>query len=162
MTIMGWVRAGYGTTLLVLPGPVFGLVARRRIDVQERTVVRVLGMREVGQALVCAPRPSAAVLSLSAGVDAVHALTMLALVVRSPTWRRTALTSGVAASTFAALALRDVRGLPRPAADAPRSIATVAPHLLDRLLDLRDRYALRVLDLTHAPAAVRTSHGGGR
>jgi NO-binding membrane sensor protein with MHYT domain len=122
-------------------------------------VVRVLGLREAAQSLVSAPRPTAAVLRVGAGLDTLHAVTMLALATRSITWRRPALGSAVVAATFAVQALGDAQRLPPTTGASLRPIAGTAAGLLD----LRDRCALTVLHA--APPVVdgaRTHRGGVR
>lgn len=146
MRAVGWARVGYGATLLVWPEIATWIIAPGDAGHGYDPVIRVLGVREAGQALVCAPRPTADVLRLSGGVDLVHAATMLALAARSTTWRRPALASMTVAAGFAALALSaaatssDTDGTPlRPTTDG-------RARPLDRLLDLRDRWAGAVVD----------------
>jgi len=100
---------------------------------------------------------------VGAGLDTLHAVTMLALATRSSTWRRPALGSAVVAATFAVQALGDAQRLPPTTGASLRPIAGTAAGLLDRLLDLRDRCALTVLHA--APPVVdgvRTHRGGVR
>ncbi len=104
LTAGGWIRTGYGLALIAWPGTIVEFVAGRRATATERALVRVLGLRETGQALVYAARPTPAVLSLGAGVDELHAATMLFLAARSASWRRPALVSAAVATTFAATA----------------------------------------------------------
>lgn len=162
MRARGWVRTCYGATLLVWPGAATGLGARGHVGLAERTVVRVLGVREAGQALVCAPRPTAAVLTLGAGVDVLHAVTMLALATRSATWRRPALASMTVAAGFAAIALSDAGSSPR-ATGAPLRLTTDAhAPLLDHLLDLRDRCASTLIHPAEARRGLLDLLGGIR
>jgi hypothetical protein len=53
-------------------------------------VIRVLGARQLGQALVTLVRPTSALLVAGAAVDGLHAASMVALGSRRP-WRRAAL-----------------------------------------------------------------------
>jgi hypothetical protein len=64
-------------------------------------IVRLLGARLVGQhaAVVAVPRPS--VLRVAAGIDLLHAATMLPLL-RSPRYGRAARISGTVAATYGA------------------------------------------------------------
>jgi hypothetical protein len=112
----GWVRTVYGLALLARPGRLVELVAKRPTTSSERTLVRVLGLRETVQSLACAQRPTSAVLKVGAGVDALHATTMLVLAIRSAHWRRPALVSAAVAATYAVIAFT-------AAEEAPRAIA---------------------------------------
>lgn len=156
MNVAVWVRTAYGTSLLVWPQTVTGLLGRSQLSVAGRTVVRILGLREAGQALVCAPRPTAAVLRLGAGIDMLHALTMLGFATRSSTWRRPALASMTVAATFAAIARYDAGRLPRSTTGGPLPLTTdTHARLLEQLLDVRDRCAMAV---AHAGSASKSTH----
>jgi hypothetical protein len=65
-------------------------------------VLRVLGVRHIGQAVVEAPGPQPVVRYLGAAVDGLHALTAVGLAVIDPRWRRGALTDTAIAAFFAA------------------------------------------------------------
>lgn len=145
MSTLGWTRASYGLVLIAWPNAVGGLLTRGDIGPAGRTVVRVLGVREAGQALVCAPRPSAAVLRLSAGVDLVHAATMFAFALRPTRWRRPALVSAAAAAGFAVVGVSDAAQLPRRTGEHLRLAEGAQSSPLDRAIDLRDRLARRML-----------------
>lgn len=141
MRTASWIRTGYGTILFVWPRVATRLVASERVSLAGRTVVRVLGLREAGQALVCAPRPTADVLRLGAGVDVLHAATMLALATRGTKWRRPALISMAVAASFAAIALSEAGSVPRNTAGSLRTVGNTDVRLLDRLLKRRDQWA---------------------
>jgi hypothetical protein len=66
-------------------------------------VVQLLGARMLAQGLIQALRPSRGVLLGGCGVDAVHALSMVAAALRYPAYRRSALASGGTATVAAAL-----------------------------------------------------------
>jgi hypothetical protein len=66
-------------------------------------LVQLLGARMLAQGLLESARPTRAVLLAGCGVDAAHALSMLAAAVRFPDYRRPALTSGTAAAVAAGL-----------------------------------------------------------
>ncbi|GAA2861120.1 hypothetical protein Acy02nite_57550 [Actinoplanes cyaneus] len=66
------------------------------------TVARVLGARQVAQALVIAARPSPRVAGLSVLVDAAHASTCVWLAVTSGRWRPTATVDALIAVGLAA------------------------------------------------------------
>lgn len=141
----GWVRAGYGLVLALWPGAVMRLVDRRSNGSTHRAIIRVLGVREAGQALVCAPRPTSHVLELSAAVDALHAATMFALASRSATWRRPALVSATIATSYSGMAFYGASQLPRDTGRPARRSGTAGVGLADRMLDLRDRSARRIV-----------------
>jgi hypothetical protein len=67
-------------------------------------VVRVLGLRRFAQEALLLAAPSRTVASVAAGVDVLHALTMLAAARIWPQYRRAALTSAAVAGVSAALA----------------------------------------------------------
>ncbi len=142
----GWVRIGYAMVLLTRPGAVLQAVAGRPSGPRGRATVRVLGLREAGQALVCAPRPTAEVLKIGAAVDFIHAATMLALATSSTTWRRPALASAAVATTYAVISSRDAARLSPASEESLRPAARAGATPSDRLLDLRDRCARTVLD----------------
>ncbi len=61
----------------------------------------MLGARQLAQAGLSVAAPSAPLLKLGAQTDAAHALTMAALALAGPKWRRPALVSGLTAAAFA-------------------------------------------------------------
>ena len=77
-----------------------------------RRVVRVLGARQVTQAGLTLAFPAEPLAGLGIGVDALHALSMIPLVVAAPRWRRPALVSGLTAAAFAAVGLLATRRIP--------------------------------------------------
>jgi hypothetical protein len=80
------VRAGMGLLCLVAPGK--ALVASQRGSPVARRVMRILGARHLTQAAIEGSRPTAPVLMVGAGVDAVHALTCLGFaVIGGARWR---------------------------------------------------------------------------
>ncbi len=99
-TIRIWaaVTAVYGAALIALPS-----VITRRVDQPAALVVRVLGVREIGQGVVLLACPRREVALVASGVDALHAASMVAAALVFPAYRRSALTSaGVAALSAAA------------------------------------------------------------
>jgi hypothetical protein len=94
-------RVILGAAELLAPGRLLRVVAGHDSDVQARQVVRVLGAREAVQATVIAVRPSRRILIGGATVDALHALSMVALGVSKTQRRREALTSAAVAGLFA-------------------------------------------------------------
>jgi hypothetical protein len=73
-------------------------------------VLRVLGLRHVGQAVVEVLGPQPVVRHLGAAVDGLHALTAVGLAVLDPRWRRGALTDTAVAAFFAAATAASTRG----------------------------------------------------
>ncbi|MDQ0147758.1 hypothetical protein [Pseudarthrobacter niigatensis] len=74
------VRAAYGTAEFLAPGAAESFLTGRSSDAHARTFIRVLGARHLLQAAsITAFGGGAALHRISAGVDALHALTMLVL-----------------------------------------------------------------------------------
>jgi hypothetical protein len=117
----GQLRAGLGAAQALFPGLASRLLVIQPLDRYSRGVIRVLGIRQVGQALVTGTQPSAAVLLLGAEVDAAHAASMIALALRSRRWRRAALADAMIASLFALAGAAAARSSGRPAAQTPWS-----------------------------------------
>ncbi len=83
-------RALLGAFELASPRPAARLVGAPTVSGSAPAVIRVLGARQVGQALVTLLRPTPTLLIAGAAVDGIHAASMLALGARRP-WRRAAL-----------------------------------------------------------------------
>lgn len=64
-------------------------------------VARVLGARQLAQAGLSGPAPTAAALARGVEVDALHAASMIGLAVLSRRWRPAALASAAVAAGFA-------------------------------------------------------------
>jgi hypothetical protein len=86
----------YGALLVTAPGAVLSALASGRTP-PPMLVVRVLGARQIGQGLALLLRPAASTVAASAGVDGLHAVTMVAAAVRWPVYRRAAVASGAVA-----------------------------------------------------------------
>ncbi|MFZ2174111.1 MAG: hypothetical protein WAW17_08775 [Rhodococcus sp. (in: high G+C Gram-positive bacteria)] len=71
------IRLGYGMLQLSAPNLVPARVLAQPLRRGEQVVVRVLGARHLLQAAVTTAVPTPAVLRIGAGVDAVHAATMI-------------------------------------------------------------------------------------
>lgn len=99
---LGWARAVVGLLRLAFPAATTPGITGDRLGQRGRTVVRVLGARQVSQAVVTAPAPSAAVLWLGVEVDIAHAVSMIALAGASLQYRRPAMIEAVLAASFAA------------------------------------------------------------
>jgi hypothetical protein len=106
-------RGAYGLALCAAPGAVLGLAGGPPAGRRGRIVARVLGVRQLAQAVVSeaalAPctgvESRTALLVLGAAVDALHAASMLGLAVFDAPRRRAGLADGVIALAFAADAL---------------------------------------------------------
>jgi hypothetical protein len=128
---LGQLRAGLGAAQALFPGRASRLLVTQPLDRCSRGVIRVLGIRQVSQALVTGTQPSAAVLLLGAEVDAAHAVSMIALTLCSRRWRRAALADAMIASLFAQAGAAAARAGGRRTAQTPWSAR-------------RDRWAERV------------------
>jgi hypothetical protein len=99
------VRAGYGAAQLLFPELVTGRLAGRGLDTAERFTARVLGARQLVQAVVSGNPPGRRALLAGAGVDILHAASMVALAVAEPRRRRLAGAETATALCFAAAGL---------------------------------------------------------
>lgn len=95
------VRVAWGTVLLVAPRRLLGLVSSRPPSLASRLVAGLLGVRELVQAAILAPRPSRTMLAGGAAVDSLHSATMVWLASRRPEYRRAAIVSALLAALFA-------------------------------------------------------------
>lgn len=103
------VRGGYGALQLTSPTLVSGRLLRARLDPRGQGVARVLGARQLAQALASGPVPSYPVLAVGVEVDLLHAVSMLALALVGRR-RRAAFTDALIAGLFTlagALAARE-------------------------------------------------------
>ncbi len=105
-------RAAWGIALLLAPDAVLRSVGYRRTDPRARRVTQVLGGRELLQGLIASQHLSRSSILSGAAVDATHAVTMLALAIRHPTYRRPAAASSLAAASVAIAGLRTGRQKP--------------------------------------------------
>ncbi len=144
-------RAGYGALQLGRPG----LIARRLLacplDQRGRVVARVLGVRQLGQALASGLRPSYPVLALGVEVDLLHAASMLALGIADRRRRRAALTDALIASSFALGGLLAAHAAPRPHTQPDAAGA------LDRLRDRCADHLARALVPGYLPGDASTT-----
>lgn len=116
-TVLAGLRAGYGAVQLAAPAWSAEQRLGGPLDPATLRVVRVLGARQVTQAglaqfLLARSFPAEPLAGLGVGVDALHALSMLPLVVATPRWRRPALVSGLIAAAFAAAGVLAARRIP--------------------------------------------------
>lgn len=133
MRALSPVRAGVGVVQLFWPNLLFRpLIVGGDLNSRERNVVRVLGARQLIQALISGPTPTGAVLGLGAEVDVAHAASMIALALHDRRYRRAALADAFIAGSFAVAGARDARTA------APRAVAA------SRLGRLRNQWADRL------------------
>ncbi|HET9875398.1 MAG TPA: hypothetical protein VFQ37_06485 [Mycobacterium sp.] len=115
MTALRWIRTGWGALLLLVPNTVASHTPAGSLDARARLVGRILGARHLVQAWYTGADPSGRRLAVGAGVDGLHATSMLSLAALSPRHRRPALADAAAAAGFAAagiLSARRDRGRP--------------------------------------------------
>jgi hypothetical protein len=108
-TVLASVRAGYGAIQLAVPGYSAEQQLGGPLDPTTLWVVRVLGARQVTQAGLALAFPAEPWLGLGAGVDALHALSMIPVAAAAPRWRRPALVSGLMEAAFAVAGLLAAR-----------------------------------------------------
>ena len=134
------VRLSYGVALLVDPQRCSIALTGTRLDRPGRVTARVLGARQVLQAVVLMRDGRTRVRRASRAVDLLHAGSMLVLAAWSPSRTRTATTDAVVAALFAGPS-PSPRG-PRPAPPlehAPAPSPTSGPDLLDLPAPARPR-----------------------
>jgi hypothetical protein len=100
-------RAVCGAGCLLAPAAVGRAAGLDPGDRRARALLRVLGARDLGQAALAASAPPPVLLRLGAGVDALHAASMVALAAVSHDYRRPAVTSAAIATAWTAASLRD-------------------------------------------------------
>jgi len=97
------IRAGYGAALIWRPG---ALLAARTGSMPSRaacTTCRVLGVRHLLQAAICAAYPARWLVRAGVAVDLLHAASMVALAGGNARMRPAALADSAVASGFAAI-----------------------------------------------------------
>lgn len=138
--IFACLRAGYGLALLTAPHALLRFATGRPATERRRAVVRVLGVRELTQAVVTALRPDAACLVVSAEVDLAHCVSMFGWAVIGNS-RRLAVVSAALAGSLAAVGV----------AKARRTTVAPDPASAGRLADL-----IRLRNQVAAAVAART------
>lgn len=83
-------RAAWGLTLLVMPGPIIGTIAGKPADDISKIVGRILGARQLGQALTLGRTRDPFWMGTGAAIDTLHSLSMVALAAVDPGHRRLA------------------------------------------------------------------------
>jgi hypothetical protein len=115
---------GWGGVLLARPEAVVRAVCGG--PVPPTSVVRVLGLRRLGQEALLLAAPSRTTGFVAAGTDVLHALTMLGAARIWPQYRRAALTSAAVAGISAALAGTTADRAGRPASGRLRLVASAS------------------------------------
>jgi hypothetical protein len=111
-TALCWVRGVWGLALLMAPGRLTRPLATRPPTPTLRSVVRVLGAREVVQAAVISLRPDRRVLIGAAVVDAMHSTSMILLAAREAKYRRLAGASAMVSTLLGTATVREARRAP--------------------------------------------------
>lgn len=94
-------RAAYGLVQLVAPGALAHGLVRQTTSDRTRVVIRVLGARHLAQAALTAAAGSSRAHAAGGTVDALHAVSMLALALLDEEVRVLALASAADATTGA-------------------------------------------------------------
>ena len=109
-------RAAWGTALLVAPRAVMTDVHHVTVDTRSLVVARVLGARQVTQAVLSGVSPSPEVLATGVWVDTAHAATAVGLALADRSRARAGLTDAAVAAAWALAGLFDLtHGLVPPA-----------------------------------------------
>lgn len=98
-TLLELIRGGYGALQLAAPALVADHLLSRPLEARARAVARVLGARQLVQAVASGGTPSYPVLALGVEVDLLHAASMLVVAARQR--RSTALLDALIAASFA-------------------------------------------------------------
>jgi hypothetical protein len=140
-------RGGWGAALLVAPDRVLGVVHGLDVDTKSRVVARILGARQLTQAVLSGFRPSPEVLAMGVWVDAVHAITALGLAAADRHRLRAGVTDTVIAGLWAGAGYRDL------------THARATPPAHQRR---RDRLAICVLSVVPGGRALRNQIANAR
>ncbi len=102
--MIGWlvtIRSAYGAVLLLTPSPGLAVLAGSPVDRGALVVARILGTRELVQSALTGRHPTRKRLLAGAGVDTLHAASMLALARLDDRHRRLALHNAATATLLA-------------------------------------------------------------
>lgn len=102
---LGLAEGCWGAALLLAPGRLLQSLAGKPIGQGVISVVRVLGARQLLQALITALRPTRRTLEVGAATDALHAATMVVSAAAKVGPRRLTTASATTAGAFTAAAL---------------------------------------------------------
>lgn len=95
------IRAGYGVTLLLVPGPAIRLATGSVPSRRTCRTARLLGARHLVQSALTAAVPLPVTFAIGGQVDSAHAASMLLLAAVSRPGRRAALTDALTEAVFA-------------------------------------------------------------
>jgi hypothetical protein len=98
-------RAGWGVVLLVAPGAVLHLARAVHVDRKALVITRILGARQLFQALLSGIGPSPEMLAAGVWVDTVHSITAFGLAVIDRRRVRVGVADGIVAAVWAGLGL---------------------------------------------------------
>lgn len=135
MNRLGRLRAAWGTLQVLAPGLIAARFAGRPPDRRERRVIRVLGVRQLVQAVGSGRAPTYPMLALGVEIDCLHGASMVGLGLVDRARRRLALVDAVVASTFALSGLVAARASlrSRRSSGRPTGIAGLRDRGADRL-----------------------------
>ena len=114
-------RAGYAGALLRQPAGAIRMATGRLPSRRAYRVARLLGARHLAQATLTTLVPLPGVFVAGAGVDALHAVSMVMLAAADNTARRAALTDAAVEAAFAATGLAVVGSCGGPPARRARA-----------------------------------------
>lgn len=103
-----FLRAGWGAALLAAPRTVLTAIRGVHIDRPAIVVTRILGARQLVQAVSSGVRPSPEILAAGVWVDAVHALTAFGLALADRRRARIGVADGLVAALWAGLGLHNL------------------------------------------------------
>ncbi len=109
---LGPVRAAVGCARVAFPGTVIPGLAKGALGARGRGVVRVLGARQITQALLTGRDATRPVLWLGAEADLAHAASMIGLAIVGRRYRRDALAEATIAVAFALAGISAARAAP--------------------------------------------------
>lgn len=134
-------RTVVGTLHLLFPGALASVLLGRELSPGERRVIRVLGVRQITQAVASGRVPSPAVVSIGTEVDLVHAASLIGLAIHDRSHRRIAI---VGASIAGGFAFAGAAASRVSASDGAYPPSVVTPTTSDSFANLREQWADRL------------------
>lgn len=115
------IRAGWGAALLAAPRAVLTGMRAVHVDRKALVVTRILGARQLVQAVLSGVNPTPEILAAGVWVDAVHSLTAFGLAVADRNRARVGVVDGLVAALWARFGLHNLHtGTAPPKAHARR------------------------------------------